>query len=104
MGGLFCSVILSYAARYAELLSSERGGHLQTVSFSASKFWMMKNVIYFHRNLKAGYSINKVTQTVVGLINPKEEYYLPTNRATPIAMIRNIWFVFRLGRRIVIII
>lgn len=55
----------------------------------------MKKVIYFHRNLKAGYSINKVTQTVVRLINPKEEYYLPTNRATPIAMIRNIWFVFR---------
>ena len=55
----------------------------------------MNKVIYFHRNLKAGYSINKVTQTVVGLINPKEEYYLPSNRATPIAIIRNLWFVFR---------
>lgn len=55
----------------------------------------MKKVIYFHRNLRAGYSINKVTQTVVKLINPKEEYYLPSNRATPLAMIRNIWFVFR---------
>lgn len=55
----------------------------------------MKNVIYFHRNLQAGYSINKVTQTVVRLINHKEEYYLPTNRATPASMVRNLWFVFR---------
>ena len=35
-------------------------------------------VIYFHRNTKAGYSINKVTQTIVREIEDKEEYYMPS--------------------------
>lgn len=51
------------------------------------------NIVFFHRNIKAGYSINKVTQTIVSTIKDKEEYYVPCYRFGGI--LRNLWFVFR---------
>ena len=54
----------------------------------------MNKIVYFHRNIKAGYSINKVTQTYLSFIPKKEEFYVPCNRATPFAIFRNLLFVF----------
>lgn len=54
----------------------------------------MNKIVYFHRNIQAGYSINKVTQTYVSFIPSKEEFYVPSNRATPLAVLRNLLFVF----------
>jgi len=53
------------------------------------------HLIYFHRNLKAGYSINKVTQTFVRGIPDKEEYYVPCRRASLRDILRNMWFVYK---------
>lgn len=50
---------------------------------------------YFHRNIKAGYSINKVTQTIIRKIRDKNEYYVPCNGASLISILRNIAFVFK---------
>ena len=57
------------------------------------------HIVYFHRNHAAGYSINKVTQTVIRDIEDKEEYELPYNSPSPIAVMRNLWFVFRHRRK-----
>lgn len=54
----------------------------------------MKRVVYFHRNLKAGFSINKVTQTFVSGITDKVEYYVPSERALPTSLLKNLWYVF----------
>lgn len=51
------------------------------------------SITYFHRNLRAGYSINKVTQTIVSTIEDKEEFYVPCYRCYGI--IKNLWYVFR---------
>lgn len=51
------------------------------------------SITYFHRNLKAGYSINKVTQTIVSTIEDKEEFYVPCYRFY--GVLKNLWFVFR---------
>jgi len=50
-------------------------------------------VIYFHRNTKAGYSINKVTQTIVREIEDKEEYYMPSAGSGLKDLIKNIRFI-----------
>lgn len=55
----------------------------------------MYNITYFHRNLKAGYSINKVTQTVVSDIQDKEEFFVPEARASLISVLKNLMFVYR---------
>jgi len=55
----------------------------------------MKRITYFHRNIKAGYSINKVTQTFVRGIPDKEEYYVPCRRASLGDILRNMWFVYK---------
>ena len=54
----------------------------------------MRNV-YFHRNLEAGYSINKVTQTIVRGIPDKQEYYVPYVGATIKTIIGNLVYVWR---------
>lgn len=53
----------------------------------------MMKITYFHRNIKAGYSINKVTQTIISTIEDKEEYYVPCYRFW--GLLRNLWFVYR---------
>ena len=56
-------------------------------------------IIYFHRNHRAGYSINKVTQTVIRDFEDKVEYELPFFGPSPITVIRNLWFVWRHRRK-----
>ena len=51
--------------------------------------------LFFHRNLKAGYSINKVTQTVISGIPEKKEYYVPYVGASLKAVFGNILYVWR---------
>lgn len=53
------------------------------------------HIVYFHRNHRAGYSINKVTQTIIRDIRDKEEYELPYFGSSPIALIRDLWFVYK---------
>lgn len=52
-------------------------------------------IVYFHRNLKAGYSINKVTQTIVRGISDRKEYYVPAFGVTIGTIVRNWFFVWR---------
>lgn len=52
-------------------------------------------ITYFHRNIKAGYSINKVTQAFVRHIIDKEEYYVPYRRANIFDILKNLWFVYK---------
>lgn len=52
-------------------------------------------IVYFHRNLKAGYSINKVTQTIVRGIPDKQEYYVPYVGASLKAIVQNMLYVWR---------
>lgn len=52
-------------------------------------------ITYFHRNIGAGYSINKVTQTVISKISDKEEFFAPTFRNRIKDVIKNIYFVWR---------
>lgn len=56
-------------------------------------------ITFFHRNIKAGYSINKVTQAFVQHIKDKEEYYVPCRRASIFDMIINLWFVYKRRNR-----
>lgn len=55
----------------------------------------MQNITYFHRPIKNGFSINKVTQTLIRDIPQKEEYYVPSVGASLSAIISNIRFVHR---------
>ena len=59
----------------------------------------MKHLVYFHRNRRAGYSINKVTQTVIRGIEDKEEYELPGLGPSPFTVLKNLWFVYRHRRK-----
>lgn len=52
-------------------------------------------ITYFHRNKKAGYSIDKVTQLFVSQINYKQEYYVPAIGASVKSLLKNIFFVYR---------
>ena len=51
------------------------------------------SLTFFHRNLKAGYSINKVVQTIVSTFENKEEYYVPCVKTS--GTLWNLWFVYR---------
>ena len=51
-------------------------------------------ITFFHRNIRAGFSINKVTQTVVSCIKEKTEYYAPTYKGGVIDILRNLYFIF----------
>lgn len=55
----------------------------------------MKTITYFHRNIKAGFSINKVTQTVVSHFDSKREYYMPSHRASILDLIKNTLYIFK---------
>lgn len=57
------------------------------------------HIVYFHRNRAAGYSIHKVTQTVIRDIEDREEHELPYYGPSPLAIIRNLWFVYRHRRK-----
>ena len=59
----------------------------------------MMKLVFFHRNHKAGYSINKVTQTIIRDISNKEEYELPNLGPSPIALMKNLWFVYKHRRK-----
>lgn len=52
-------------------------------------------LIYFHRNKDAGFSINKVTQTIVREIEDKEEYYMPSAGAGIKDLFSNILFIIK---------
>lgn len=54
----------------------------------------MKHIVFFHRNRSAGYSINKVTQTVIREIDDKEEFELPGLGPSPLTVLRNLWYVY----------
>ncbi len=58
----------------------------------------MKEITYFHRNLKAGFSIDKVSQTYIKKVEKQlsvEQFYVPCYRADPVSCLRNLWFVFK---------
>ena len=52
-------------------------------------------ITFFHRNIRAGYSINKVTQTVISAYKDKVEFYLPFHGASLNVIIRNLIFTFK---------
>lgn len=52
-------------------------------------------VIYFHRNQKAGFSINKVTQTVIKGFQDKKEYYVPYIGATLKVVLKNCVYIYK---------
>ncbi len=56
-------------------------------------------IVYFHRNLKAGFSINKVTQTIVRGIPEKREFYVPYMGGSPLVLLKNIIFVWKNRRK-----
>lgn len=57
--------------------------------------WLiLKKIVFFHRNVKCGFSINKVTQTVIREITCKKEYFVPRFGASPLSILINILFVF----------
>ncbi len=55
----------------------------------------MKSITFFHRNPKAGYSINKVTQTVISGFDNKEEFYLPYVGGSISVVIKNILYTWK---------
>ena len=55
----------------------------------------MARIVYFHRNQKAGFSINKVIQTIIRGIPDKEEFYVPYLGGAPGVLLKNILFVRR---------
>lgn len=52
-------------------------------------------ITYFHRNLKAGYSINKVTQTIVACVDDKEEFFMPHAGASFADLLGNLIFTYK---------
>ena len=52
-------------------------------------------VCFFHRNIAAGYSINKVTQTIIRNISDKEEFYVPYADASLKSIVGNLLFVYK---------
>ena len=56
---------------------------------------MDADIVYFHRNIRAGFSINKVTKSYTSLIHNKVEHYVPSYRALPFSILNNLWFVRR---------
>ena len=58
-----------------------------------NKIENLSTLTFFHRNLKAGFSINKVVQTIVSTFENKVEYYVPCVKTS--GTLRNLWFVYR---------
>ena len=42
---------------------------------------IMKPILFFHRNIKCGFSINKVSQTFIRKIDDYQEFYAPFKSA-----------------------
>lgn len=59
----------------------------------------MSTIIYFHRNKRAGFSINKVTQTIISKIEDKEEYYMPCKGGSLKSVLGNLWCVIKNRKR-----
>lgn len=57
------------------------------------------NVCYIHRNKAAGFSIDKVTQTIIRGIPEKEEHYVPCATAGIKDVIKNILYCWRLRNK-----
>lgn len=55
----------------------------------------MKHIVYFHRNIKAGYSIEKVSRPYIEMIAEKSVHNMPCERATPFAVLKNLLFIFK---------
>lgn len=53
------------------------------------------SIIFFHRNKKAGFSINKVTQTVISNIPIRREYFVPDRGASVLSIIKNLFYVWK---------
>lgn len=56
-------------------------------------------ITYFHRNLRAGFSINKVTQTVISNIKEKQEYYVPYVNISITSLLKNILYIYKRRNR-----
>lgn len=56
---------------------------------------MKDKIVYFHRGIKKGYSINKVTQTVIRDIPNKIEYFVPYSRASISEVLKNMLYIFK---------
>lgn len=52
-------------------------------------------ITYFHRNTRAGFSIDKVSKTITTRIQDKEEFHVPSCGASVLSIIKNIFFVYR---------
>jgi hypothetical protein len=55
-------------------------------------------ITYFSRNIKCGYSINKVFAPIFDEVSKGHHilaYNVPSYRADPISMFKNLWFVFK---------
>lgn len=52
-------------------------------------------IVFFHRHLGCGYSINKVTQTIIKDFPNKLEFFVPGRRASIHDVIRNICFIIK---------
>lgn len=55
----------------------------------------MDKIFYFHRNLKAGFSINKVSQPLIKMMDNKEEFYMPCNRADIKSILKNLKYIWK---------
>lgn len=55
----------------------------------------MNRIVYFHRNINSGYSINKVTQGVLKYIEEKKEFYVPGYHVTIKDILNNLFFVYK---------
>lgn len=55
----------------------------------------MESIIFFHRNKSAGFSIDKVTKTVISGFRGKKEYYLPLCGGSLSVVFRNIFFTWK---------
>ena len=55
----------------------------------------MNKIVYFHRNIEAGYSINKVTQTIISGFKNKVEYFLPCVGGSLFVVCNNLLYVYK---------
>ena len=55
------------------------------------------NITYFSRNYKCGYSIRKVFAPIIGEVSKEfqiKAFDVPCQRADPLSILKNLWFVF----------
>ena len=59
----------------------------------------MKKIIYFHRNKKAGFSIEKVSKPYIDKVDDKIVLNVPEHRASPLSVLKNLIFIFKNRQR-----